>query len=168
MIRHVLLAGFLATTSACSSTPRAFVAEVQPPPPDKQAFDGMFVSCADEVAAGRKENFQTGQIDPGQATGAVAATAGAALIYGGASAGVWAGVGAVGAGSILVMLAPVAWVGVSAAVRSSREHAVQQAMGACLQQNGYTVTRWRTPTKEEIKAGSPTTPTAPRKTQPAS
>src|SRR5262249_33666179 len=125
---------------ACSSTPRAFVAEVKPVPPDRTVFDGMFFSCADEVAAGRKENFQTGQLDPGQASGAVAATAGAALIYGGASAGVWAGVGAVGAGATLVMLAPVAWVGVSAVVRSGREQAVQKAMGACLQQNGYTVT----------------------------
>jgi hypothetical protein len=164
-----LLANLLALglASACvSSSPRAFVADIQPPPPERTSFDALFLGCADEVGAGRRESFQTGQVDPGPATNAVAATAGATLIYAGASAG-WSGIGAIGVGSSMIMLAPVASVGVASAVRYSREQAVQQAMGACLKQNGYTVVRWRTPTQAEIEAGAITTPTAPHVVQPA-
>ncbi len=151
--------------SGCASTPRPFVADVQPAPADQSAYNAIFLSCADEVASGRRENFQTGAED-GQAAGLVTGAAGTAMIYAGASAG-WSGFAAMGAGAGLVVLAPLVAVGVTSAVRSNRERAIQRAMSACLQQNGYTVADWRRVSESEAAAGVLTTPTAPRIAQPA-
>ena len=153
--------------AGCASTPRPFVAEIQPAPTNQPAFERTFQDCADEVAAGRRSNFQTGGVEAGQAVGAGTAAAGAVVIGSGVAAGTWSGIATIGAGMGLIVLAPVAMFAVSGAVRANRERAIQDAMGACLQQNSYTVSRWRRITPSEAASGVPSTPTAPHVVQPA-
>lgn len=148
--------------TACSSTPHAFVAEIQPEPTDQPAYDRAFSSCSDQVAAGDRESFQRERVETGAALGTGTAVAGGAAIAGGVAAGGWAGLASATAGAGLVVLAPVAAVGVTTTIRHRRERAITQAMEQCLAQEDYVVARWRRASQEEIIAGVPASPTRAR------
>jgi hypothetical protein len=155
------LAALLAVAS-CASTPRPFAAEIRPPPADRAAYEQAFASCAGQVAQGRRQDFRSDSIEPGSAIGVGTVGIGAAAISNGVSSGGFGGAGFALAGAGVIVMAPLAMWAAWSSARAVREREIQQAMSACLGQNGYVIERWHALNQSEIAAGALATPTAPR------
>lgn len=156
---------------ACGSTPRAFTADVIPPPLNQADYDKSFGYCSEQVAAGRTSNFRG---EGGGAVGGLAvAGTGAAVIAGGAAvagsstlaaaygtAGVAASGAAIAAtGAILVLVAPLILMNNAEAEQAQQEGRILSAMDVCLRSEGYVVQYWRPATDDQNQRGRLLTPT---------
>ncbi|MDO1559192.1 hypothetical protein Q0812_07095 [Brevundimonas sp. 2R-24] len=144
--------------SACSTTPRAYSPVMAAAPADQAAFEAAFNQCSQEVAAGRTQNFREGR---GGAVAGGTALGAAAGVVAGASAASGAGMlGGVAAGAGLatglILVAPIAIIGMSAAKRGHNERIVRDAMTRCLAEEGHTVADWRLARSEDTGPRSPT------------
>lgn len=146
----------LCFTSACVSAPRPYGPQLQPPAADQVAFEQAFRLCADDVAAGKRSNFQASRA--ATATGIIGTVGGAQMVAGGASALSIGGAGVAVAGLGVLMLTPVAIYGLSRAKRARAEKEIKQAMSACLAEDGYVVADWRRLKDADGAAGALATP----------
>lgn len=90
---------------------------------------------------------------------------GTAVAGAGVAMGTLSGAAVAITGVALVIAAPVVmWVAWHER-RSVREHIIQKAMTDCLQQSGYSVSRWRRLTDGEMTASALATPTTPQQIQ---
>lgn len=145
----------------CASTPRAFEPRIAPPPADVAVYEAAFAQCSADVASGRRSSFRDGRATSGfggAAIGGVAgvAAAGSAASGGGMLAGVAAGAGLMAG---LIIVTPLAIYGLSRSERARKEREIQEAMTACLAEEGYVVTGWVRATEGGTGLRSPTTAT---------
>lgn len=144
----VCMAAALATT-ACSTKPRTFSASVRPSATVAATQDESltFSTCDKLVRKGHKGNFTS--VAASGAAGAVAGTAGGMGIamssLGGSS--LTAGVEAASVAMPVIGLA--AAFGVNRAIRAGRERKYKRAMGACMEEFGYSVIDWRRMRKKQ-------------------
>lgn len=147
----------------CASTPRAFEPRIDSAPADVTAYEAAFAQCSDEVAAGRRSSFREGRT--GSAVGGVALGATAGVVAAGSAASGAGMLGGVAAGAGLVtgfvLIAPLAIYGLSRVQRANKEREIQEAMTACLGEEGYVVTDWVRAEDGSTAPRSPTT-AAPR------
>ncbi len=145
------LTGAAMLVTGCSTRPRNFTAELSAPVADRMAFESEFRTCQTLVRQGRKNDFRSGAATA-LATGVGTVGAGAAMA-GTGLVGITTGGGAAAAAS---MAMPVVGVflgfGVSRMIRSGKEGKYKRALGACLDEYGYGVSRWSTVKKKEDAA----------------
>ncbi len=145
------LTGAAMLVTGCSTRPRNFTAELTAPVADRMAFENEFRTCQTLVRQGRKADFRSGAATA-LATGVGTVGAGAAMA-GTGLVGITTGGGAAAAAS---MAMPVVGVflgfGVSRLIRSGKEGKYKRALGACLDEYGYGVSRWSTVKKKEDAA----------------
>ena len=154
----------LATLTGCASHPRGFSPVMVQAPADQAMFETAFNVCSGEVAAGRRESFRSGR--GGSAAGGMAVGGAAALAVGasaaaGAGAGLGGGAMAATAGGLglaagLVVLAPLAFYGISRIQRANKEREIQTAMSTCLAEEGYVIDDWRVVRGDAAGLASPT------------
>jgi len=155
-----LLVGAFALSGCVSATPRSYAPLVRPPPVDAAAFERDFAACASTVAM-EKRNF--GQSGKAVVAGAVGGAAAVPILGGAAAASQFgnAGTALAASGLGLVMLVPAMTYSLSASRRRRNEQAIQQAMTACLAQNGHTVAAWSLVPRGSAAPTTTLTPTQP-------
>ncbi len=133
----------VALLAGCSSAPRKFTPRLAEQPGDTSAFKRADGSCKDQVAAGKREQFEH---DRGTSAGvgtAVGVGIAAASVAGTGTSMVAAAAAGTAAAASLLIFAPIAIFATSRYIRSGKEAEIKQAMTTCLADNGYAVSEWQ-------------------------
>lgn len=144
----VCMAAALATT-ACSTKPRTFSASVRPSATVIAAQnEGLtFSTCDNLVRKGHQGNFTSAAASG--AAGAVAGTAGGIGVAVSGLGGSSLSTAGAAASVAMPVIGLAAAFGVNRAIRAGRERKYKRAMGACMEEFGYSVVDWQRMRKKQ-------------------
>ena len=138
----VLALALVLPSTGCSSAPRHHEPRLAAQPTDHAAFGRSHQSCREQVAAGKRDRFDT---DRGTSAGvgvAVGTGVAAATVAGTGTTMAGSALAGTAAAVTLLVVAPLAIWATSRYIRAGKEEEIQQAMSLCLAQNGYMVQGW--------------------------